>query len=123
MYANTSSTPADTSPDIFRYESTTLLDFQNEVGDTIHGFDTGSPSVAGDVIDLNDVLTGLGGDIDDVFLQDGGGGADTEVWVDTDGDMGTTGDQVHVATLIDVPFTTSDVTLSNLDDNIIAPAS
>ena len=124
MYANTSGTPADTSPDIFRYESTTLVDFQAEAGDTIHGFDTGSPSVAGDVLDLNDVLTALGADIGNVYLKSAGGGSNTIVAVDTDGDGNTgTGTQVDVATLVGVAWSQTDLVGSNLEDNVVAPAS
>ena len=124
MYANSLGTPADTSPDIFRYESTTLVDFQNEAGDTIYGFDTGSPLVAGDVLDLEDVLSGLGADEGDVYLQSAGGGSDTQVWVDTDGN-GNIGDgtQVQVATLVGVTWSQQNLAGSNLEDNIVAPAS
>ena len=95
-----------------------------DAGDTVTGFDASAPGSGGDVIDLADLLAGLGYDhgVDDIntWLTLVNGGTDTTLDVDLDGAGGGT-DNVDLVTLqgvdlIGAGFTVNDlITSGNLD--------
>ena len=95
-----------------------------DAGDTVTGFDASAPGSGGDVIDLADLLAGLGYDhgVDDInaWLTLVDGGTDTTLNVDLDGAGGGT-DNVDLVTLqgvdlIGAGFTVNDlITSGNLD--------
>jgi len=98
--------PDDLTSDTFLYRN------QNEGGDTINGFNTGTPASTGDVLDFRQIFD-LNPSATVLFENSGG---NTAVKLDLDGNLGTLGDQFTMATLTGVnPLTAA----ADLADNIL----
>jgi large repetitive protein len=107
LRGGTVATPDDGASDRFVYRDA------SQGGDTIIGFNVGTPLSGGDVLDFTQIFD-LNPSATVLFASNGG---NAQVLVDLDGNAGTVGDQVAMATLSGVAY--SATIGADLADNIV----
>ncbi len=108
-----------------------ILNGPGDFGDLVSGFDaTGKPGVAGDLLDVRDVLAGFAGStlkeaVDQGYISFSADGAtgSVQVLIDPDGaanaDGGDDSQALVAVTLDGIVFTTVEAAIAELSDNII----